>query len=141
MKRLFFAFTLAACLFSVSSFAAESNTPDVLQSFFKTFKKAENVSWSEVDGMLRIAFTLEGHQKYAYYSNSDLIVLATQIQSADLPATLKDQLAKYKDFVASEVYVLDHNGAKEYCISLEGKSENLLLKGGKRWEVVAETKK
>lgn len=141
MKRLFFAFTLAACLAGLSGFASENNVPDAVHSFFQEFKKAENVSWTEVDGMLRIGFTLDGHQKFAYYSNSNLVVLATQIQVKDLPAKLKAQLAKYSDFVVSEVYVLEQNKAKEYCVSLDNKSRNLLLKGDKRWLLVSETRR
>ena len=91
MKRLFFTATVFACLLSLSSFGSERNLPDVLQSFYKTFRNAQNVNWSEVNDMVRIGFTMNGREQFAYYSNDDLVVLATEITTEELPPVFKSE--------------------------------------------------
>ena len=126
MKRLIFSFSLALSLLSLSSFASDGNTPDVLNTFYKTFKSAENVNWSTVDDMLRIGFTSNGHQQYAYYSNDDLIVVATEIKAADLPLAMKQQLEEeYKGFAISTVYELNRNNLKEYCVVIDSATRHI----------------
>jgi hypothetical protein len=134
MKRLFFA-GLITCLVGFSSFAADKNVPDVVQSFFKTFKNAQNVNWTEVNDMLRIGFTLNGHQQFAYYSNDDLVVVATEIKTEELPETLKTQLSEYKGYVVTQAYELDKDTVKEYCVVLQSASKHIVLKGKNKWKV------
>jgi hypothetical protein len=141
MKHLFFTVTLAACLFSLSAFASEKNLPDALNSFYKTFKNAQNVNWAEVDDMLRIGFTLNGRQEFAYYSNDELVVVATEIKVEELPATLKKQLSAYKAYTISQVYELAKNDVKEYCIVMDNPSKHLVLKGKKMWKLYLEERK
>ncbi len=128
MKRLFLA-SLAACLLSLSSFANDKNLPDALQSFYNTFRSAQNVNWTEVNDMLRIGFVLDGHQMFAYYSNDELVVVATEIKTEELPETLKAQLSEYKGYVVTEAYELTKNKSKEYCVIMENSSKRIILKG------------
>jgi hypothetical protein len=139
MKRLFLGITLAACLLSFQSFANEGAVPDVLQSFYKTFHNAQNVNWTKVDDMLRIGFTMNGHQQFAYYSNDDLVVLATQIKTEELPEALKTQLSEYKGNV-TEVYELNKGKSIEYCVMLESATKHIILKGKNRWKVYVDEK-
>jgi hypothetical protein len=141
MKRLFFSISLCTCLFSISAFANDGNLPDVLSSFYKTFQNAQNVNWIEVDDMLRIGFISNGHQKFAYYSNDELIVVATEIKVEELPTTLQAQLSPYKDFVVSHVYELVKNDVKEYCVMMQNDSKYITLKGKKAWKVYVEGRK
>jgi hypothetical protein len=141
MKRLFFTVSLAACLFSLSAFSSEKNFPDALNSFYKTFKNAQNVNWTEVDDMLRIGFTLNGRQEFAYYSNDELVVVATEIKVEELPITLKKQLSAYGSYTVSQVYELAKNDVKEYCIVMDSSSKHLVLKGKKNWKVYFEDRK
>jgi hypothetical protein len=141
MKRLFFTIGMAVCLVSLSAFASEKNLPDVLKAFYKTFQNAQNVSWTEVDDMLRIGFTSNGHQQYAYYSNEELIVVATQIQVEELPESLKAQLSEYKEYSITKVYELNNNNVKEYCAVLDNSSNHFVLKGKSKWKVFVEEKK
>jgi len=134
MKRLLFA-GLVTCLLGLSSFTADKNLPDVLQAFYKTFKNAQNVNWTEVDDMLRIGFTMSGHQKFAYYSNDDLVVVATEINVAELPEALKMQLSDYKEYSIMQVYELDQSKSKEYCVVLQSASKHIVLKGKNKWRV------
>lgn len=129
MKRIFFTACLAACLAGFSSFASERISPDILSSFFHTFKKAENISWVEVDDMLRISFTQDGQQRFAYYSNDELVVVATEIKVQELPSALQEQVAKYKDYKVTQVYQLEAVNMKEYCVMLQNSDGELILKG------------
>jgi hypothetical protein len=139
MKRLFFV-SLATCLIGLSSFASEKNVPLVLKTFYKTFKNAQNVNWTEVDDMLRIGFILNGHSQYAYYSNDELVVVATEIKADQLPETLKAQLAEYKGSV-TQVYEMNKNNVKEYCVVLDTPSKHIVLKGKNKWKMYLEEKK
>lgn len=134
MKRLVFA-GLFTCLLGFSSFAADKNVPDALQTFYKTFKNAQNVNWTEVDDMLRIGFTMNGRQQFAYYSNDDLVVVATEIKAEELPEVLKTQLSGYKEYAVTQVYELDQNKSKEYCVVLQSASKHIVLKGKNKWRV------
>lgn len=130
MKRFIFSISLALSLFSLQAFASDGNTPDVLNIFYKKFRTAENVNWSTVDDMLRIGFTSNGRQQYAYYSNDDLVVLATEIKEEELPADMKQQLHEdYKEFTVSRVYELTRNNLKEYCVVIDGANRHITLKG------------
>ena len=139
MKRLFFTATVFACLLSLSSFGSERNIPDVLQSFYKTFRNAQNVNWSEVNDMVRIGFTMNGREQFAYYSNDDLVVLATEITTEELPQNLKTQLSEYEGYGVTKTYQLTKNDAKEYCVIMQGPSK-ITLKGKKRWKVYVNEK-
>ena len=69
MKRLLVAFTLFACAFTSLAFAAGEKIPgSILQSFYQTFNNAKNVSWAEVDGMIRIGFKIDDAENFAYYN-------------------------------------------------------------------------
>ena len=139
MKRLFFV-SLAACLISLSSSASEKNVPPVLKSFYKTFYNAQNVNWTEVDNMIRIGFILNGHSKYAYYDNDELVVVATEIKTDELPKTLQDQLTAYKG-VVTQVYEMNKNNEKEYCVMLDSSSKHFVLKGKDKLSIYLEEKK
>lgn len=139
MKRLFFA-SLATCLIGLSSFASEKNVPLVLKTFYKTFQNAQNVNWTEVDDMIRIGFISNGHSQYAYYSNDELVVVATEIKTDELPGTLKAQLAEYKGSV-TQVYEMDKNNVKEYCVMLDTPSKRIVLKGKNKWRTYLEEKR
>ena len=134
MKRLFFAASVMACLLTFPSFANEKNLPDALQSFYKTFRSAQNVNWTEVDDMLRIGFVQDGHQKFAYYSNDELVVVATEIKREELPETLKSQLLEYSGYVVTQAYELTKNKDKEYCVVMESNSRHIVLKGKNKWK-------
>lgn len=139
MKRLFFV-GLAACLITLSSFISEKNVPEVLNTFYKTFNNAQDVNWTEVDDMVRINFTLNGHSHHAYYMNATLVVVATEIQIEELPETLRFQLAELKGTI-TEVYQMNKNNRKEYCVTLDTASKRIVLKGTNKWRVLFEEKK
>lgn len=136
MKRLFF-IGLAGFLFSFSAFATDNNFPDAVNSFFKTFRNAQNVNWTEVDNMLRIGFTMNGRQQFAYYSNDELVVVATEIKAGEIPEDLKMQLSKYNGYVVTQAYELTKDHTKEYCVVLDNHSKHLVLKGKNKWKPVA----
>jgi hypothetical protein len=141
MKRLFYSITLCACLLNLPAFANDRNLPDALTSFYKTFQNAQNVNWSEVDDMLRIGFTMNGREQFAYYSNDELVVVATEIKVKELPEALQQQLAAYKGYNISRVYELNRNNVKEYCVVIDSSSKQISLKGKNKWKVCFEERK
>src|SRR5690242_15367507 len=138
MKQLFFTIALATCLFSLLAMATDKNLPDVLKSFYQTFQNAQNVNWTEVDDMLRIGFTVNCRQQFAYYSNDELVVVAKEIKSGELPQGMKAQLSAYKGFNITQVYELNKNNAKEYCAVMDSPSKHIVLKGKNKWKVYIE---
>lgn len=141
MKRLFVTLGLAATLISTSSFAS-SDPQDALSSFYKSFRNAENITWSDVDGMTRIGFTVNGQEQFAYYNSQDLIVLAKRIDVKDLPTSLQEELStSYSNYTKSELYAVESNGSTEYYITLDNSSKHLVMKGIKKWGVFLKEKK
>jgi hypothetical protein len=112
-----------------------------LTSFYKTFQNAQNVNWSEVDNMLRIGFTMNGREQFAYYSSDELVVVATEIKVKELPEALQQQLAAYKGYTISRVYELNRNNVKEYCVVIDSSSKQISLKGKNKWKVCFEERK
>lgn len=133
MKHFFFSVALLGFLAGFSSFAAETNVPNVLQSFYHTFKKAENVNWTKVDDMMRIGFTLNGQEHFAYYEEDKLVVLAKEIQLSELPARLQDPLTKYHGYSITKAYELNKEGTREYYLVLDNGTQHLVLNGTKKW--------
>src|SRR5689334_8468016 len=101
MKRFLLALSLAFSLISFSSFASDRD-PSVIKKFYHSFSAAENVNWTEVDGMMRIGFTIDGRPHYAYYSDDELVVVAKQIETSELPSSMQEQLKKYGAYTVSD---------------------------------------
>jgi hypothetical protein len=140
MKRLLSVATLFVCFSSFSSSASATNIPGALQSFFKTFREAKNVNWTEVDDMLRVGFVMDGRQEFAYYSNDELMVVAKEIKMEELPASLRSQLEQYRSYTVAQVFELDKNKSKEYCVMLESPAKHITLKGKNKWTVCVDEK-
>lgn len=140
MKRLLFLSALFVSLAILPSFANAANIPGALQSFFKTFRGAQNVNWTEVDDMLRVGFTMDGQQEFAYYSSDELVVVAREITTEDLPEALRAQLAQYPGYNVAQVFELEKNKSKEYCVMLESPSKHINLKGKTKWSICFEEK-
>lgn len=134
MKRLFVTLGLAAMLISTSSFA-NTDPQDALSTFYKTFRNAENITWSDVDGITRIGFTVHGQEQFAYYNNDELLVLAKRIDVSELPSSLQQGLKSYSNYAQSELYEVESDGSKEYYITLDNESKHLVLRGIKKWGV------
>jgi hypothetical protein len=69
-----------------------------------------------------------------------LVVVATEIKADELPETLKAQLAEYKGSV-TQVYEMNKNNVKEYCVVLDTPSKHIVLKGKNKWKMYLEEKK
>ena len=135
MKHLFFMVSLVACLLGKPVLASDGNVPDVLILFYNTFQNAQNVSWSEVDDMLRIGFTLNGREQCAFYSKNELVVVATEIKVEELPDVLQQQLSFYTEYKVSQVYELNSNNVKEYCAVINNSGRRIALKGKNKWKL------
>ena len=131
MKRVFFVLGLLTVLFTNSSLANNDNSyPAFLKAFFKTFTKAENVSWTEVEGMIRISFLDEGKESHAYYNAAGFLVVATRpLLVNELPAALQSQLTKkYSTYSVSEVFEFKKDKSTEYYVVLGKEKKQIVLK-------------
>ena len=137
MKRLFFVLGLLTVLFTNSSLATNDNSyPAFLKSFFKTFTKAEKVSWTEVEGMIRISFMEEGKESHAYYNAAGFLIVATRpLVVSELPASLQSQLTKqFSTYSVSEVFEFKKDKSTEYYVVLgKGEKQVVLKSTGKKW--------
>lgn len=141
MKRVLCSIALAVCFIGFSSFETETTNPDVIQSFLKKFKNAQNISWTQVDDMMRIGFTSNGQNRFAYYVEGQLVVVATEISKEALPASLQTQLGQYNDFTVTQIYELEKNGKKNYCVVLDNSTRHVVLSGKTRFRAQIENKR
>jgi hypothetical protein len=136
MKRIFLALTLAAALFTTSAFAADGKKSSIPQSFYTRFQNAKDVQSTEVDGMTRISFIVDGVVTYAYYgSSSELLVVTRQLAIKDLPESLQSGLQKnYTEFAITDVYLFTTDDKSEYYVVVENSKKKITLNStGKKW--------
>lgn len=139
MKRLFIGLAAFACSIALSSFSTKPAS--VPRTFYRQFHGATRVNWSDVDGMLRVAFYLNGQNQYAFYSGDELLVVATEIETQQLPATLRHDLHNYAGYTITQAYVLQSSGVKQYYVVLDNDTTHLTLQGKKHWKVFRKEKK
>ena len=145
MKRLFVTFTLFACAFTSTGFAAVGKIPaSIMQSFYEKFNNAKNVTWAEVDGMVRIGFKMDETVNFAYYNEAgDLVVLTKEITFSQLPPSLQSDLGKrFSEYTVSDMYWFQNDEKKEYYVVLENSEKKLILNAtSKKWRYFKTSKK
>jgi hypothetical protein len=136
MKRIFLALTLAAALFTSSAFAADGKKSSIPQSFYARFHNAKDVQLTEVDGMIRVGFMLDGVANYAYYGDGgELLVVTRQLAINDLPVSLQSSLQKnYAGYTITDVYFFTTDEKSEYYVVLENSKKKITLNStGNKW--------
>jgi hypothetical protein len=145
MRHLIIAFALIASVYTTKSFAAEKNiSPIVMETFHHSFKDAKNVTWEDINGLIRVNFTSEDKESYAYYNNDgELLVLAKSISLSELPNGLQAGLKnKYADYTVINIYKLESDDHNEFCVVLSKDNKMLTLNGTfKKWRTVLNEKK
>lgn len=144
MKKILFALTIAAALFSSSAYASEPFVSSVImKSFQQEFPGATNVKWDSYDEFTVATFTLLNETHYAYFnSDGTLRVIADVLRIDQLPESLVKQLSgKYSDYKLLGIYLMDENGSENYFAELQKEGKKVILNSiGKKWSVVT-TKK
>ena len=129
MKQILIVFSFIVLGLSQSK-ANETPIPSVvLQSFFKTFSKASDVSWEQTNGFTVAAFTMDGHKQYAYYNDAnELVVTAEPISSESLPDELQSDLkASYSKYLVVDVYRFKIGNEISYRAVVENSKRKIFL--------------
>ena len=133
--------TLAIAVSSLFVFAGEKNVNDnVLNAFNGEFAGAKNVNWTETDGVYKVSFVFNDQHISAFYSaDGELMSVARNISSLELPTTLQNKLkADYGDFWITALFEISNNNEDtDYLITMENADAKVILKSnGRKWNVV-----
>ena len=94
MKQFFITFSVV-----ISSFFAQATdniVPASIETTFEArFTTAANTVWTEVEGLRKASFTVDGRSMCAFFNESaELIAVTRNISTAELPEALRNQLQK-----------------------------------------------
>lgn len=144
MKKFIFLFSLLA-LVTTESFATDTPVPTVvLHSFYAMFKHTNDVVWKQENGLTIASFTLGGQQKFAYYSDTNkLLVVAEPVALENLPEELQESLHySYRRFDVAELYKMQTSTDTTYSAVLENAKRKIFVKSaGATWEELKAEKK
>lgn len=138
MKKIILTLTIA--LGSFAAFANETNVnTEVLKAFNSQFTDATAVNWTSGAGFYKASFVYNEQHVTAFYSlNGDMLGMARNISSLDLPMNLQTSLKKdYAGRWISELFELSNEEGTSYYITLEQADTQLILKStnGSKWSV------
>jgi hypothetical protein len=136
MKKIIM--TLAIAVSSLFAFAGDVND-NVLNAFNTEFTNAKDVRWSENKGVYKVSFVHDNQYVSAFYAaDGELMAVARNISSLDLPKTLQNKLkTDYADFWISGLSEVSAGDDTDYYITMENADAKVILKSnGKKWNVV-----
>jgi len=130
MKKMIF---LAAILvvFATTNTFAQTKTPSaVVEAFEHSFAKAENPSWTVVNSLYRVNFSLKNESLTAYFNaDGELIASSRTIALMQLPISLQSSLEKYySNYTVSSLFEVDENDGIHYYAKVNGQKSERLLK-------------
>ena len=133
--------TLAIAISSLFAFAGDKNvTENVLDAFNYEFAGAAEVKWTTTEGVFKAEFVYNKQHIAAYYTpDGELMGVARNISSLELPETLKNKLkSNYGSYwITGLSEISNSNEDTDYLISLENADAKLILKSnGRKWTVV-----
>jgi hypothetical protein len=144
MKQLFFSLALFL-VFEVNTFAADTAvSPNILQSFKKTFSNAKEVVWSANKDVFKAEFVYSSQYISAYYdADGNMLALTKNILSTQLPVLLETSLKEdYCGYWIADVLELSTEEGTSYYTTLENADEKLILKSSQNnWMVSKKIKK
>lgn len=133
--------TLAIAVSSLFAFAGDKNVNEnVLHAFNYEFAGATEVKWTTTKDVYKAEFVLNNQHISAYYtSDGELMGLARNISSLELPETLKNKLkADFGNYwITGLSEISNSNEDTDYLIALENADAKVILKSnGRKWNVV-----
>ena len=131
--------------FTTNAFASEENVPaNVIRSFKYAFHGASDVTFSEVNDMIRVAFSMDGKKNVAYYhANGELVVLTQAMNTSEFPQSLQNDLRnRFSEYVVTDSYKFEKDGSQEYYLILDNSEKHVILRSsGKKWKTFQITRK
>ena len=140
MKLLIIALSLFTTVLAKTGYANETViTPVVLNNFQNSFADANNVSWSEVNGMYKARFYVNKQFITGYYNvDGDLVAMIKNISTSELPKSLQASLRNsIGQFWITDLFEIINEDGKSYYITLENADSQVVLKSesNKKWSV------
>lgn len=144
MKKIIL--TIAIALSSVFVFANETTVNTTVASHFnKDFASAKEVKWTSCTNFYKASFVYNEQHLIAFYSfDGNMIGLARNISSLDLPFSLQASLKKdYGGRWISELFELSNEDGTSYYITLEQADSKIVLRSvnGSDWSVYKKSTK
>ncbi|MBK8522096.1 MAG: hypothetical protein WAT20_14755 [Ferruginibacter sp.] len=152
MKKIKTVLTAIVMLFSISSFATETNnvspdpekvTPVVKAAFANDFSKATLVKWDKTDEFYFASFLLNNVKvDAAYTENGELIGTSRRIAADQMPLSISVALAEnYNGYdVDNSVVELTHQSVTRYYVTVSSKTQTVKLKCYSNGELEVESK-
>ncbi|RYY39260.1 MAG: hypothetical protein EOO08_11190 [Chitinophagaceae bacterium] len=139
MKTIIIALSLISSLFfNKLSAAPREENPVVLAAFQTRFAAAQDAEWTELNGLYKVRFTLDGTVSSAYFNNEGILVAMThQLSPASLPAALRASLrSEMAGRWVTELFVVETEKGRTWYVTLENADEKLVLQSaaGRKWK-------
>lgn len=142
MKSLFIAILFVLGISTASASDIKVNAA-VMQSFQKSFSQAKNVSWSKVDDMYKVSFTLDNNTVFAFFSAEGVLSAATRyIALEQLSLALQTDLKKNLNaFQVHEIFEVNNESGTTYYATLKSDSRMIILQSSmSKWSVYKKSK-
>jgi len=144
MKKIILTLAIAFSSFAVFAKDVKVNTL-VLSAFNNEFNDAKEVTWTSGTGFYKASFVYNEQHVAAFYSfDGDMLGLARNISSLDLPINLQTSLKKdYSGRWISELFEFSNDEGTHYYITLEQADSKLTLESinGSKWSVYKKSTK
>jgi hypothetical protein len=147
MKKLKTIFTVAALLFTVTTFAADNKgaivNENVKASFKKGFSTATNISWEKKNDVYFANFILNNRSaEAAFNENGDLIALSNSIETSKMPLAITVAIStEYPGYeVATKATEITYEFQTNYYISISNEKQLLKLKCAANGAIIVEQK-
>ena len=131
MKKRILTWALLLVTGISSTFAsAPKGTHDTIRDAFKKeFRNAEVIRWETFKAFTKATFKMNDHVMFAYYSgNGDLIAVARNILSDQLPISLMTQLKNdYSNYWITDLFEITGDPNGSYYVTLENPDYKLVL--------------
>ena len=124
------AFVISAAFVTRAAAMPENVDAKILSHFARTFKTAENVTWTNTKDYSKASFVRNNKHMEVFYNDKDeLICTATYINLAEVPdatlATIQDKYANYR--IASAIKCVDAQGFLQYYTQVENDKKTIIL--------------
>lgn len=136
-------FFLALAVSTTPSFAAcmSRNDKPAIEAFKKNFEAATDVKWEEVNGYMKVSFSISAQSMQAYYTPAgDLVSVVRNITSDQLPLMLLVELKNiYKNYWVTELFEVVTGDQHGYFMTLENSNREIVLQSDsdKTWDLFA----
>lgn len=145
MKPIFFAILMMISFFAQTSRAANPElTSTVVRAFETYFSDAENVQWSPAGNLMKVTFTVQDHNRFAFYNaQGELVVTGKYMTVTQLPKSAQKRLAEAaKGYKVTEVFEIDDEQNSKYYATIDnGTEEKILVSSGAKWGTFKKTVK